>query len=102
MVRRRTEYDVLQSTGESRWFVVRAVHGRILKSRLLPPGTHLQREFVASIIAYIDEGWTIGDFSSRSAFYVATKRAERIEVMISASDPYQPLQSQYARTVKSR
>ena len=102
MVRRRAEYDVLQSTGESRWFVVRAVHGRVLKSRLLPPGTHLQREFVASIIAYIDDGWTIGDFSSRSAFYVATKSADRIEVMISASDPFLPLQSQHAGTVRPR
>jgi hypothetical protein len=98
MVRRRTEYDPLQPTKELRWYVERAAHGRVLKSRLLPPGTHLQRVFVASIIAYIDEGWTIGDFSSRSAFYVATKHADRIEVMISASDPYLPLQPQYART----
>ena len=98
MVRRRTEYDVLQPTGESRWLVVRAVHGRVLTSRRLPPGTHLQREFLASIMAYIDEGWTIGDFSSRSAFCVATKLAERIEVTISASDPYLPLQSPYGKT----
>jgi len=98
MVRRRTEYDVLQPTEELRWLVVRAVHGRVLKSRRLPRGTHLQREFLASIMAYIDEGWTIGDFSSRSAFYVATKLADRIEVTISASDPYLPLQSPYGKT----
>lgn len=101
MVRRRTEYDSLQPTREPRWLVVRSVHGRVLKSCLLPPGTHLLREFATSIVAYIDEGWSIGEFSSRSAFYVASKPQDRIEVSISASDPNVPLESMYGTQRKA-
>lgn len=95
MVRPRTEFDALQPTQEPRWFVVRTVHGRIVKSRRLPPNTHLVREFLTSVIAYIDEGWNIGEFSLRSAFYVATKVGERVEVMISATNPHEPIKPMY-------
>ena len=97
MVRRRTEYNTLEPTGKPRWLVVRTVHGRIVKSRLLPPGAHIQREFVASTLAHIDEGWTVGEFSSHTAYYAATKPTERIEVTITATDPSKPLESMYGR-----
>lgn len=71
------------------------MHGRVLKSRLLPPGTHLQREFVASIIEHIDGGWIVGEFSSRSAYYIASKPTERIQVEITPSDPNEPLKPIY-------
>lgn len=95
MVRRRTEYNTLEPTGQPRWLVARTVHGRILKSRLLPPGSHIQREFVASILGHIDDGWTISEFSSHVAYYAATRPTERIEVTITATDPNLPLESMY-------
>ena len=95
MVRRRSEFDVLLPTHQPRWLVVRTIHGRILSCSFLPPGTHLLREFVASIMSHIDDGWAIGEFSSHSGFYIASKLGERLEVMISASDPNVPARPMY-------
>jgi hypothetical protein len=97
MARRRTEYNSLEPTGQPRWLVVRTVHGRIMNCRLLPPGAHIQREFVASILSHIDEGWVVGEFSSHAAYYAATKPNERIEVTITATDPSKPQESMYGR-----
>ena len=88
MVRRRAKYNTLAPASQPRWLEVRTVHGRILRSRLFtPPDTNIQREFVASILGHIDEGWTVGKLSSHVAYYAATRPTERIDVTITATDP---------------
>jgi hypothetical protein len=45
---RRTVFDPLEPTKEPRWYEVRNMHGALLESRLLPPGSNLKRVFVAA------------------------------------------------------
>jgi hypothetical protein len=84
---RRHVYDPLEPTTEPRWYVVRNMHQAVLEARPLPLGADLKRAFVAAILEYIDAGWRLGDFSSRSGTFFCTKDSERRMVEISPSNP---------------
>jgi hypothetical protein len=87
MVRRRALFDPFARTTERRWLVVRNQHGSILESRELAPDIDLRRRFVASILEWIDEGWTVGEFSSASAAFFCARSTERRMVAIERLDP---------------
>jgi hypothetical protein len=65
VVRRRALFDPFARTTERRWLVIRDRHGSIVESRELAPEIDLRRLFVASILEWMDAGWTVGEFSSR-------------------------------------
>jgi hypothetical protein len=87
MVRRRTLFDPFASTTERRWLVVRNQHSSILESRELAPDIDLRRLFVASILEWIDDGWTVGEFSSVGAAFFCSRSTERRMVAIERVDP---------------
>jgi hypothetical protein len=90
MVRRRSRFDPFARTTERRWLVVRNPHSKVMQSRELAPGTDLTRAFIASMLEWIDAGWTVGEFSSLSAGFSCTRVNERRMVAIEAYDPYGP------------
>jgi len=67
--------------------VVRNMHRTVLEARQLESTANLTRTLVAAMLEYIDTGWTLGEFSSSTAFLFCTKAGERRMVGISPSDP---------------
>jgi hypothetical protein len=95
MVPQRTAYDPLEFTTAPRWYVVRTMHGAVVESRELPEGADLKRLFVASILEWMDAGWQLGEFASRSGTFFCNRHAERRMVSISPTDPHNERGSMY-------
>jgi len=83
---RRGSFDPLEKTDQPRWYVVRTMHGAILEVRQLPPGTHLKRAFLQAMLDYIDAGWEIAEFRSRTGVFFAQCATDRHQVDISPTD----------------
>ena len=83
---RRGSFDPLEKTDQLRWYVVRSMHGAILEVRQLPPGTHLKRAFLQAMLDYIDAGWEIAEFKSRTGVFFAQGNGDRHQVDISPTD----------------
>jgi hypothetical protein len=64
--------------------------GKLLEARHVPPGAHLKRAFIAAMLEYIDAGWDIAEFKSRTGVFFPTKGVERRQVQITRSDPGSP------------
>lgn len=84
---RRHVYDPLEPTKEPRWYAVRNMYGAALEGRQLPPGADLKRAFVAAMLEWIDAGWQLGEFSSRTGVFLCTRSVERRQIEITPSDP---------------
>ena len=52
----------------------------------LPPGTHLKRTFIQAMLDYIDAGWEIAEFKSRTGVFFAQCATDRHQVDISPTD----------------
>jgi hypothetical protein len=83
---RRGTFDPLEKTDHPRWYVVRTMRGAILEVRKLPPGTHLKRTFLQAMLDYIDAGWEIAEFKSRTGVFFAQCATDRHQVDISPTD----------------
>jgi hypothetical protein len=88
MVRRRNVYHPLDSAPGPRWYVVRTMHGTVLESRPLVVGANLTHVFVSAMLAWMEGGWLISEFSSSSATFFCSRATERRMVSIDPSDPY--------------
>jgi hypothetical protein len=88
MVRRRATFNPLETTSAPRWYVVRTMHGSVIESRELSPGADLKHVFVTAMLAWMDGGWQIGEFSSNSGTFFCTRAHERRAVSIVPIDPY--------------
>jgi hypothetical protein len=75
---------------EPRWYEVKDRHGRVLESRLLPPGTDLRRALIAAILEHIDSGWNLGEFVARSGTFFCTRCTEWRMVSITPTAPGTP------------
>jgi hypothetical protein len=84
---RRSVFDPLEPTNEPRWYAVRNMHGAVLETRALPAGSDLKRAFIAAMLEWIDAGWQVGEFSSRTAVFFCTKGVERRHIEITPSYP---------------
>jgi hypothetical protein len=84
---RRNAFDPLEPTHETRWYVVRGLHGEVLEARSLAAGIDLKRALIAAMLEWIDAGWKLGEFSSTGAVFFCTRGAERRQVQITPSDP---------------
>ncbi len=63
------------------------MHGTVIESRLLPPGADLKHEFVTSILAWMDSGWKVGEFSSVTGTFFCDRNCERRMICIEFADP---------------
>jgi hypothetical protein len=90
---RRNVYDPLEPTKEPRWYAVRNMYGAVLEARQLPAGADLKRAFVSAMLEWIDAGWQLGEFSSRTGTFFCTKGVERRMVGITPTDPAVPRSS---------
>jgi hypothetical protein len=88
MVRRRATFHPLEPTSTPRWYVVRTMHGSIVESRRLVAGADLTRIFITAMLAWMDGGWVIGEFSSTSATFFCTRATEQRSVSIEQADPH--------------
>jgi hypothetical protein len=84
---RRSVFDPLEPSRERRWYVVRNMCGALLEARLLPAGSDLKRAFVAAMLEWIDAGWQLKEFSSRTGVFFCDKGVERRMIEITPSDP---------------
>ena len=87
MVRRRTAFNPLETTMSPRWYVVRSTYGTVIESRLLPAGVDLKHEFVVSILAWMNGGWKVGEFSSVTGTFFCDRNSERRMICIEFTDP---------------
>jgi len=87
MVRRRQTHDPLATTDQPRWYVVRSMHGTVIETRRLAAGTHLKRAFLMAMVEWIDNGWTLNEFSSASAAFFCDRESQRRMVSIDPTDP---------------
>jgi hypothetical protein len=87
MVRRRAAFDPLETAASPRWYVVRSMYGTVIESRLLPPGADLKYEFVTSILAWMNSGWKVGEFSSVTGTFFCDRHSERRMICIEFTDP---------------
>jgi len=88
MVRRRAAFNPLASTPAPRWYVVRTMHGSIIESRPLVAGANLTHVFITAMLAWMEGGWIISEFSSNSATFFCARNQERRMVCIESTDPY--------------
>jgi hypothetical protein len=86
---RRNVFDPLEPTREPRWYTVRNMHGALLEARRLADGCDLKRALVAAMLAHIDAGWRLGEFSSTGGTFFCTRGVERRMVSITPTDPGQ-------------
>jgi hypothetical protein len=86
-IRIRSVYDPLEPTTEPRWYAVRNMYGALLEARELPAGADLKRVFVAAILEWIDAGWKLKEFSSRTGVFFCDRGVDRRMVEITPSDP---------------
>jgi hypothetical protein len=84
---KRTVYDPLETSRESRWLTVRNMHNAVVESRQLPPAADLKRAFIVTMLEWIDAGWSIAEFSSRAGVFFCTRGTDRRQVEITSSDP---------------
>lgn len=102
MVRRRTAYDPLEPTTQPRWHVVRSMHGSLIESHPVPPGTDLKRLFVELLLKAMNEGWEVREFSSTSGTFFCNRHPDRQMVTISHTDPTKESGSMYGPSTFDR
>jgi Tfp pilus tip-associated adhesin PilY1 len=64
------------------------MHGSIIESRPLVAGANLTRVFITAMLAWMEGGWTISEFSSTSATFFCSRSTEQRMVSIDPTDPY--------------
>ena len=89
MVRRRASFNPLEPSSAPRWYVVRSMHGAVIESRPVVAGANLTHVFITAMLAWMEGGWTISEFSSTSATFFCTRDLERRMVSIDPTDPYE-------------
>lgn len=66
------------------------MHGAIIDSRPVVAGANLTHVFITAMLAWMEGGWNISEFSSTSATFFCTRDLERRMVSIDPTDPYGP------------
>ena len=84
---RRSVFDPLEISKEPRWYTVRNIHRKLIETRPLPAGSDLKRAFVVAMLEWIDAGWAIAEFSSRSGAFFCTRGVERRQIGITPTNP---------------
>jgi hypothetical protein len=64
------------------------MHGSIIESHQLVAGAHLTHAFITAMLRWLEDGWSIGEFTSRSATFFCTRGNDRRMVSIDPTDPH--------------
>jgi hypothetical protein len=80
--KRRNLHDPLEPSKEPRYVEILDKHSQLLEGRTIEPGADLKRIFAATLIEFIDSGWTVTNFSSTSGAFFCTKEHDRRQVAI--------------------
>jgi len=79
--------DPLEPTTEPRWLVTKNVRNSVVEARPLPAGSDLKRAFLKAMLEWIDAGWTLGEFASRSGVFIVDRGTDRRTVMVTGEPP---------------
>ena len=88
MARRRNVYNPLDPASAPRMYVVRSMHGSIIESHQLVANADLTHVFLTAMLAWMEGGWSISEFSSSSATFFCTRGTDRRMVSIDPTDPH--------------
>ncbi len=64
------------------------MHGTVIDSRPLVVGADLTHVFITAMLAWLEGGWTINEFTSKAGFFFCSRDGERRMVSIDPSDPH--------------
>jgi hypothetical protein len=87
MVRRRAAFNPLVTASAPRWYVVRTMHASVVEARKLSAGADLTHVFVTAMLAWMDGGWEIREFSSHSGTFFCARGNDRRMISIDFADP---------------
>ena len=76
------------------------MHGAVIEKRHVSGGTDLKRMFVSAMLAWIDAGWHLGEFSSCAGTFFCVRGTERRLVTIQSIDPDTPCGSGTAHLIE--
>jgi hypothetical protein len=82
-----TAIEPLEPTPEPRWLITKNLRGSVVESYQLSAGTDLKRAFLKAMLDWIDAGWTLGEFNSRTGHFVCTRDVDRRTVIVSSEPP---------------
>jgi hypothetical protein len=86
---KRMRAYLFERSTEMRWLIVNDPWRNVRSFEPLPPGTDLLRTFLATLLRYHDEGWTLHEFNAFSAEFFAHKGNDKVLVQIASEDPTQ-------------
>jgi hypothetical protein len=89
MTTKRSKYDPLALSRQSRWLVLRDMFHNVLDSTELPPGTDLRQAFASGLADLEQQGWQSEGASGAMVF--VRRGAERRLLAIHENDPHEPL-----------
>jgi hypothetical protein len=84
---RRSTFDPLEPTQQPRWYTVRNMYGALLEARELPAGVDLKRVFVEAILKWMDDGWKLKEFHSRTGTFFCDRAGDRRMIDITPTNP---------------
>jgi hypothetical protein len=84
---RCSTFDPLEISNSPMWYVVRSMRNVVLEVRPLSAGTDAKRVFVAAMLEWIDAGWKLSEFSSRTGVFFCNRGTERRMVEVSPTNP---------------
>jgi hypothetical protein len=80
-------FDPLEPTSAPRWLIVKNLHNAVVESSQITPGADLKRSFLVAMLKWIDAGWKLGEFSSRTGQFIVTQGTDRRTVSVSSLPP---------------
>jgi hypothetical protein len=89
MTTKRSKYDPLATSRQTRWLVLRDLFHNILDATELPPGTDLRQSFANGLAALEREGWQSEGASGGMVF--VRRGGERRLLSVHENDPHEPL-----------
>lgn len=89
MTTKRSKYDPLATSTQSRWLVLRDLFHNVLDATELTPGTDLRRAFADGVAALEREGWESEGASGGMVF--VRRNGERRFLGIHEHDPHEPV-----------
>jgi hypothetical protein len=89
MTTKRSKYDPLATSRQSRWLVLRDLFHHVLDATELPPGSDLRHAFAAGLAALERDGWHSEGASGAMVF--VRRNGERRLLAVHEHDPHEPV-----------
>jgi len=89
MTTKRSKYDRLAPSSQSRWLVLRDLFHNVRDATELAPGTDLRRAFADGVAALERDGWQSEGASGGMVF--VRRQGERCFLAVHEHDPHEPI-----------